>query len=65
MTASTAFFFTVIEVLFLRLGLYLLSVNLAENNVYTTDLVAYSGYKFVSYVLAEVVALITRSLELL
>jgi hypothetical protein len=49
-TASTALFFSLIEVLFLRLGIYLLNINSQDTTVTLTDLVAYSGYKFVTII---------------
>lgn len=64
MAASTAMFFTLIEVLFLRLGIYLLGVGSGNNangvsqqqesGVSLTDLVAYAGYKFVSVIAIQV-----------
>lgn len=49
MTATTAFFFTAVEVMFLRLGLYLLNVQSSETGIQLTDLVAYCGYQFQTY----------------
>jgi hypothetical protein len=43
-TASTAFFVILFEILFIKLGSYLLNVQ-STGSLY--DLVAYSGYKFV------------------
>jgi hypothetical protein len=50
MTASTALFFMIVQVMFLRLGMYLLNINLQEPPLYLTDLIAYCGYQFVRYV---------------
>lgn len=50
MTASTALFFTFVQVVFLKLGMYLLNIGSQEPLVFFTDLIAYSGYQFVTYV---------------
>ena len=44
MTGTSAFFIVFFEVLFWKLGFYLLSVT---TEVPFLDLVAYSGYKFI------------------
>jgi hypothetical protein len=47
LTASTALFFTLIQVLLLRLGVYLLNISTTNPPLTLTDLVAYSGYQYV------------------
>ena len=53
LAASTATFFTVIEVVYLRLGIYLLSVNMQEYAISMADLLAYSAYQFVSIIVVQ------------
>eukprot|EP00158_Paraphelidium_tribonemae_P002205 Partr_v1_DN25195_c0_g1_i4_m76710 putative yip1 interacting factor homolog len=48
-TASTAMFCTLCEVIYLRLGIYLLNVNMQDNHIALADLLSYSSYKFVRY----------------
>jgi hypothetical protein len=57
MTASTALFFTIIEVLFLRLGIYLLPISGQEAGAAMMDLIAYTGYKFVSIICIQLTSL--------
>jgi hypothetical protein len=49
MTASTALFFTIVQVMFLRLGIYLLNASSPDYPIYITDLVAYTGYQYIRY----------------
>lgn len=48
LTATTAFAVVIFEILGLKLGCYLLSIS---NDSQLFDLVAYSGYKFVSIII--------------
>lgn len=52
LAASSALFFNFIQVLFLRLGFYLLSINMQELCISLGDLIAYSSYQNVEYVLS-------------
>ena len=53
MTATTAFVVVVLEILILRLAMYLLSIS---NESQLLDLVAYSGYKFVGVIVTLLVS---------
>jgi len=46
-TASFAFSFVILEIMVIKIGCYLLSIN---NDSQLLDLVAYSGYKFVGII---------------
>jgi hypothetical protein len=46
-TGSSAFVVTVLQVLFLRLGIYLLAIPMNDPPIFMTDLVAYCGYQYV------------------
>jgi hypothetical protein len=48
LTASTAFFVLLIEVMLIKAGCYFLSV---QSSVPFLDLIAYCGYKFIPYLL--------------
>ena len=53
LTATTAFFLVVLEILGLKAGCYFLNIS---NESQWLDLVAYSGYKFVGIIVTTVVA---------
>ena len=53
LTATTAFFLVVFEILALKVGCYFLNIS---NESQWLDLVAYSGYKFVGIIVTTVVA---------
>jgi protein transport protein YIF1 len=53
MTATTAFVVVALEIMILRLAMYLLSIS---NESQLLDLVAYSGYKFVGVIVTLLVA---------
>ena len=53
LTATTAFFLVVLEILGLKSGCYFLNIS---NESQWLDLVAYSGYKFVGIIVTVVVA---------
>lgn len=60
-TASSALFFTTIEVLFLRLGFYILDINMNESRIHLADLVSYCGYKFVTIIFIQMISVALKS----
>ncbi|KAI3655454.1 hypothetical protein MP638_004515, partial [Amoeboaphelidium occidentale] len=52
-TASSALFVTCINVLFLRLGLYLLNISMDQQGLQLSDLVSYSSYQYVLICILE------------
>ncbi|KAJ3060998.1 Protein yif1b, partial [Quaeritorhiza haematococci] len=57
MTSTTALFIIAFEVVFIKLGIYLLSVN-AEAPI--LDLIAYCGYKFIGLICTQLMKLISK-----
>ncbi|KAJ1564965.1 hypothetical protein HK096_005324 [Nowakowskiella sp. JEL0078] len=60
-TSSTAFFVILVEILFLKFGVYLLNVT---SEVPILDLIAYTGYKFVGVITTLLVKLVVVRLGL-
>jgi spore maturation protein SpmA len=52
-TATTAFAIVIVEIMFMKLGCYVLSIS---NESQVLDLLAYSGYKFVGIIVTLIVS---------
>jgi len=52
-TATTAFVIVIVEIMFIKLGCYVLSIS---NESQVLDLLAYSGYKFVGIIVTLIVS---------